>query len=152
LKVAVLRLFGARIGKNVRIKPRVNIHFPWKLEVGDYAWIGEEAFILNFEPIKIGSHCCISQRAFLCAGNHDYREPDMRFRNQPITIDDGAWVGAQVFVGPGITIGSETVLTAGSVVTRSQPPQMICSGNPCAPVRPRWPGTQYPRDINELIP
>jgi putative colanic acid biosynthesis acetyltransferase WcaF len=122
------------------IKPRVNIHLPWKLTVGDSTWIGEEVFILNFEPVTVGSHCCISQRAFLCTGNHDYRKPEMPYRNQPITVQDGAWVGAQVFVGPGVIIGREAVITAGSVVTDKQPVGMVCRGNPCAPVRNRWPG------------
>ncbi len=138
IKTIVLRWFGARIGKGVVIKPRVNIHFPWKLSVGDHTWLGEEVFILNMEPVSIGSHCCISQRAFLCTGNHDYRQPEMPYRNQPIVIEDGAWIGAQSFVGPGVTIGSETVLSAASVAIRSQPAQMVCAGNPAAPVKRRW--------------
>jgi putative colanic acid biosynthesis acetyltransferase WcaF len=137
-KRVILRGFGARIGKGVIIKPRVNIHFPWKLVIGDHTWVGEEVFLLNFEPITVGAHCCISQRAFLCTGNHDYRQPSMPFRNQPITIQNGAWVGAQAFVSPGVTIGVETVIAAGSVVTHSQPPRSVCSGNPCAVVRSRW--------------
>lgn len=137
-KVFLLELFGAKIGKNVYIKPQVNVHFPWKLEVGDFCWIGEEAFILNFEIISIGAHACISQRAFLCGGNHDYRDPAMRYRNGKITICDGAWVGAQVFVGPGVIIGSETVVSAGSVVVKSLPEGMVCRGNPCVPVKRRW--------------
>ena len=139
LKCALLRLFGGTIGRHVYIKPRVNIHFPWKLRVGDHTWIGEEVFILNFEPVTIGAHCCLSQRAFLCTGNHDFRQPDMRYRNQPITVEDGAWVGAQVFVSPGVTIGMEAMITAGSVVTSNQPAKMICRGNPCAAIKPRWP-------------
>jgi putative colanic acid biosynthesis acetyltransferase WcaF len=138
LKCAVLRCFGARVGRGVVIKPRVNIHFPWKLVVGDFAWIGEEVYILNLEPVTIGSHCCISQRAFLCTGNHDYRQCQMPFRNEPISVGDGAWIGAQVFVAPGIVIGTEAVLTAGSIVTRSAPPGMVCGGNPCRPIKPRW--------------
>ncbi|HLH56769.1 MAG TPA: WcaF family extracellular polysaccharide biosynthesis acetyltransferase [Verrucomicrobiae bacterium] len=138
-KCAILRRFGARVGRGVILKPRINIHFPWKLTIGDFTWIGEEVFILNFEPVVIGSHCCISQRAFLCTGNHDYRQVEMPFRNRPIAVNDGAWVGAQVFVGPGVTVGSDSVLTVGSVATRSLPPEMICSGNPCGPVAPRWP-------------
>jgi len=138
-KCGVLRLFGARIGRGVVIKPRVNIHLPWKLAVGDFAWIGEEAFILNFEPVEVGAHCCISQRAFLCTGNHDYRRPDMPYRNARITLQDGAWIGAQAFVAPGVTIGTDAVITAGSIVTRDQPAQMICSGNPCAALKKRWP-------------
>jgi putative colanic acid biosynthesis acetyltransferase WcaF len=138
-KRGVLRYFGAQVGRGVVIKPRVNIHFPWKLSVGDFAWIGEEVFILNFEPVSIGAHCCLSQRAFLCTGNHDYRQPDFPYRNRPITIEDGAWVGAQSFVAPGVVIGCEAVIAAGSVVTRDQPAQMVCAGNPCVPVRQRWP-------------
>lgn len=134
----LLRMFGAKIGKGVYIKPRVNIHFPWKLSVGDWSWIGEEAFILNFEPVTIGAHVCISQRAFLCCGNHDFRDPAMSYRNAPIEIEDGAWVGAQVFVGPGLTVGREAVVTAGSIVRSDMPESMICSGNPCEPVKPRW--------------
>jgi putative colanic acid biosynthesis acetyltransferase WcaF len=139
LKRAILRGFGARVGQGVVIKPRVNIHLPWKLAVGDFSWIGEEVFILNFEPVTIGAHCCISQRAFLCTGNHDFRRPEMPYRNRPIVIEDGAWVGAQVFVSPGVTIGTEAVITAGSVVMKSQAEKMVCSGNPCAAVKRRWP-------------
>jgi putative colanic acid biosynthesis acetyltransferase WcaF len=138
LKRSVLRLFGARIGRGVVIKPRVNIHLPWKLSVGDYAWIGEEVFILNLEEVKIGSQCCVSQRVFLCTGNHDYQDPSMPFRNKPVIVEDGAWIGAQCFVAPGVTIGSEAVITAGSIVTRDQTPYMVCSGNPCESVRKRW--------------
>jgi len=144
VKCAILRLFGARIGKGVVIKPRVNIHLPWKLDVGDFTWIGEEAFILNFEPVNIGAHCCISQRAFLCTGNHDYSQPAMPYRNRPISIQDGAWVGAQSFVGPGVTIQTEAVIAAGSVVTGSQPAGMVCGGNPCAPLKLRWPSHTTP--------
>jgi putative colanic acid biosynthesis acetyltransferase WcaF len=138
LRVTLLRAFGARVGVGVVIKPRVNIHFPWKLSVGDHAWLGEEACILNFEPVTIGAHACVSQRAFLCAGNHDFRDVTMPYRNAPITVGDGAWVGAAVFVAPGVTIGDEAVVTAGSVVTRDLPAATICAGNPCVPLRPRW--------------
>lgn len=138
IKRNVLRWFGAHIGCGVVIKPRVNIHFPWKLSVGDHAWIGEEVFILNFEPVTIGAHCCISQRVFLCAGNHDYRQPNMPYRNQPVVVEDGAWVGAQTFVAPGVTIGCEAVIAAGSVVAHDQPARMVCAGNPSVPVKSRW--------------
>lgn len=137
-RVALLRCFGAKIGDGVRIKPRVNIHFPWKLQVGSHAWIGEEVFILNFEPVAIGAQACVSQRVFLCTGNHDFRDPAMAYRNKPIIIGDGVWIGAQCFVGPGVTIAEDTVTTAGSVVVRDLPPCMICSGNPCVPFKPRW--------------
>jgi putative colanic acid biosynthesis acetyltransferase WcaF len=108
------------------------------LTVGDHTWIGEEVFILNLEPVTIGRHCCVSQRVFLCTGNHDHRVPEMSFRNRPITLEDGAWVGAQSFVAPDVTVGCEAVIAAGSVVTRSQPERMVCAGNPCVPVKNRW--------------
>lgn len=152
LKRTILRLFGARIGKGVIMKPRVNIHLPWKLTVGDFSWIGEEVFILNFEPVVIGSHCCVSQRAFLCTGNHDYRQAHMPYRNQPITIADGAWIGAQTFIAPGVQIATEAVVMAGSVVTKSQPARMVCAGNPCAPVKPRWTDTEKPQEPVPRVP
>ncbi|MFM8983550.1 MAG: colanic acid biosynthesis acetyltransferase WcaF, partial [Spartobacteria bacterium] len=98
LKCSFLRFFGAKIGNGVVIKPRVNIHFPWRLEVGDHSWIGEEVFILNFEPVHIGSHACVSQRSFLCTGNHDFRDERFSFRSAPITLGEGSWIGASVFV------------------------------------------------------
>lgn len=138
LKCSILRLFGAKVGSGVNIKPRVNIHFPWKLEIGDWCWIGEEVFVLNFEPVKVGSHTCLSQRAFICAGNHDFRDPTFRYRNAPITIGKGVWVGAQVFVGPGVSLADHSVITAASVVSHDQPAGMICGGNPCVAIKPRW--------------
>jgi putative colanic acid biosynthesis acetyltransferase WcaF len=138
LKVVLLRLFGAKLGPGVVLKPRVDILFPWKLTVGDHSWIGEEVRILNFEPVTLGSHVCLSQRAFLCGGNHDFRDPAMPYRNAPIEIGAGAWIGAQSFVGPGVTVGEEAVVTAGSIVTEHLPAGSICGGNPCRPLRARW--------------
>ena len=144
LKSMLLRLFGAKVGDRVVWKPRVNVHFPWKLSVGDDCWIGEEVFICNFEPVSIGNNCCLSQRTFICAGNHDYRRPDMAYRNAPIHLKDGVWIGAQTFVGPGTVIGVDSVVIAGSIVTRSLADGMVCQGNPCAPVRPRWRASAEP--------
>lgn len=138
LKGILLRSFGARIGTGVRIKPRVNIHLPWNLRVGDHSWIGEEVTILNFEAVTVGAHCCISQRVYLCTGNHNYRDPAFAYRNAPIVLGDGAWLGALSFVGPGSTLGVDAVVTAGSIVTTDLPAAMVCSGNPCTPQRPRW--------------
>ena len=136
-KCTLLRWFGAKIGGGVVIKPRVNIHFPWKLAVGDHSWIGEEVLIQNFEPCTIGNHCCISQRSFLCGGNHDYTDPYFKYRNGPVTIESGAWVGAQCFVAPGVTVGQNSVVVAGSIVTKNTPENMVCSGNPCQAIKPR---------------
>lgn len=138
LKIFLLRIFGGKVGSGVVIKPRVNIHFPWKLSIGDHCWIGEEALILNFEPVTIGNHVCLSQRVFLCTGNHDFRDRAFSYRNAPISIGSGAWIGAQSFIGPGTEIGTESVVTAGSVVSKNLPNGMICRGNPAVALKPRW--------------
>jgi putative colanic acid biosynthesis acetyltransferase WcaF len=138
LKSTILRSFGAQVGRRVYWKPRVNIHLPWKLSVGDFTWVGEEVNIVNFAPVTIGAHCCLSQRAFLCSGNHDYRSPDMRYRHAPITIKEGVWIGAAAFIGPGVTIGTDAVVSACSVANRNIEAGWVCSGNPCKAVRKRW--------------
>jgi putative colanic acid biosynthesis acetyltransferase WcaF len=138
LKTRLLRFFGAKVGRGVVLKPRLNIHFPWKLELGDHVWLGEEVLILNFEPVVIADHVCISQRTFLCAGNHDFRIPSFDYRNAPIRVGAGAWIAAQCFVSPGVTVGAGCVVMAGSIVCESLPAGMVCRGNPCQPFKPRW--------------
>ena len=138
LKKILLQRFGGEVGNGVIIKPRVNIHFPWKLVIGNNVWIGEEAFLLNFERLLIGNNVCISQRAFLCGGNHDFRVPEMPYRNGPITLMDGSWIGAGVFVSPGVTVGVDSVITAGSVVTADVESNGIYKGNPLVYIKQRW--------------
>jgi len=137
-KAALLRLFGARIGKGLVIKPRVNIHMPWKLEIGNDVWIGEEAFLLNFEKLTIGNNVCISQRVFVCGGNHDFRVPSMPYRNGPVTLEDGCWIGAASFVSPNAIVGTDCVVTACSTVTGSLVPNGIYGGNPAVFKKSRW--------------
>jgi putative colanic acid biosynthesis acetyltransferase WcaF len=137
-KSMLLRVFGAEIGQSVYWKPRVNIHIPWKLKVGDYTWIGEEVCIINFAPITIGAHCCLSQRSFLCSGNHDYRSPDMKYRHAPIILNDGVWIGACAFVGPGVEIGTDAVISACSLATKSLEGGWVYAGQPCKTIRRRW--------------
>jgi putative colanic acid biosynthesis acetyltransferase WcaF len=135
----LLRLFGAEVGRDVYWKPRVNIHIPWKLKVGDHTWVGEEVSIMNFAPVSVGAHCCLSQRCLLCSGNHDYRSANMRYRHAPIVLGDGVWIGAGAFVGPGVTVGTDAVITAMSLVSHSVEGGMVYAGQPCKPMRRRWP-------------
>ena len=118
LKCAVLRLFGAEIGSSVTIKPQVKITFPWKLVVGSHVWLGEECWLLNLEQIVIGNNVCISQRAFLCTGSHNFKLMTFDLITRPIKLEDGAWLGAGSWVGPGVVVGSHAVLTAQSVATK----------------------------------
>ncbi len=136
-KAKLLRWFGASLSTSVVMKPKVKITFPWKLSVGKNSWVGEEALLMNLDQISIGANVCISQRAFLCTGSHDWAKPSFDLITQPIEIKDGVWICANAFVGPGVTIGENSVVTAGSVVTKDLPPNMICSGNPCTPVKSR---------------
>jgi putative colanic acid biosynthesis acetyltransferase WcaF len=137
LKCFVLRAFGAKVGKNVTIKPQVKITFPWKLTVGDHVWLGEECWLLNLERITIGSHVCISQRAFLCTGSHDFKSVRFNLITKPVKLENGAWLGAGCWVGPGVTIGSHAVLTAGSVAAKNLEANGIYQGNPAALVKQR---------------
>jgi putative colanic acid biosynthesis acetyltransferase WcaF len=117
-KVAALRAFGAKVGQGVVIRSRVNITFPWRLEVGDHVWIGDEVLILSLAQVRIGSNVCISQRAFLCTGSHDFAKPTFDLMIRPITVGDGCWIGAQAFVGPGVVFGDSSRCFAGAVVTK----------------------------------
>jgi putative colanic acid biosynthesis acetyltransferase WcaF len=137
LKCMVLRAFGAKIGRGVVIKPQVKITFPWKLIVGDFVWLGEECWLLNLEQIVIGSNVCISQRALLCTGNHNYSLPTFDLIVKPIVVEDGAWLGAGSWVGPGVNVGSHAVLAAGSVMAKNMEPWGIYRGNPAELVKRR---------------
>jgi putative colanic acid biosynthesis acetyltransferase WcaF len=130
LRVELLRAFDARIGNGVVIRSNVNISFPWRLTVGNHVWIGEDVGILSLAQVTIGSNVCISQRAFLCAGSHDYRREDFKLVTCPITIHDGSWIAAMAFIGPGVEIGAGSVVAAGSVVFENVPPNSMVRGNP----------------------
>lgn len=137
LKRGLLRAFGAKIGHGVVIKPKVNVKYPWFLEVGDYAWIGEEVWIDNLTWVRIGPNACLSQGAMLLTGNHDYTRPAFDLRVGAITLEAGTWVGARATVAPGVTCHSHAVLAVGSVATHSLEAYGIYQGNPARLVRKR---------------
>jgi putative colanic acid biosynthesis acetyltransferase WcaF len=114
---AVLRMFGAKVGTNVTIRHNVRVLWPWKLTVGNDTWIGEGSWLLNLEPIEIGSDVCLSQDAFLCTGSHRHDSPDFRYDNAPITVNDGAWIAADVLVLRGVTIGQGGFVGARAIVS-----------------------------------
>jgi putative colanic acid biosynthesis acetyltransferase WcaF len=137
IKVRVLRLFGAQIGQQVRIKPGVRIKFPWRLSVGCCVWIGEDCWIDNLAHVTIENHVCLSQGVYLCTGNHDWNDVSFKLSIAPIHIQEGAWIAAKSMIGPGVTIGRGAVLTLGSVTTHSLQPMTIYSGNPAQPIKQR---------------
>ncbi len=130
LRVMLLRLFGARIGQGVVVRANVNISLPWRLTIGDDVWIGEDVGILSLAQVTIESNVCISQRAYLCTGSHNFREGNFPLVTRPITIRSGSWIAAGAIILPGVEIGSDSLVTAGSVVNRDIPPGTIVRGNP----------------------
>lgn len=136
-KIFWLRLFGAKIGKGVIIKPRVNIKYPWKLRIGNYCWIGEKVWIDNLAQVTLEDNVCISQGAFLECGNHNYKTSTFDLIVQPITLREGSWVGAKANVAPGVTINSHAILSMGSTATKDLDPYGIYTGNPAIFIRDR---------------
>lgn len=134
--VFLLRLFGAKIGKDVRIKPYTYIHYPWKLIVGDHSWLAE-CRIENLAEVNIGKNVCISQEAMLLTGNHDYKKTGFNLITKPIILEDGVWIGARATVCPGITAHSHAVLTVGSIATKNLEAYSIYQGNPAVKIKDR---------------
>ena len=133
----LLRLFGARLGRGIVIKPHVRVKFPWRLSAGDHCWIGEGVWIDNLDEVVIGDHVCISQNAYLCTGSHDWSKEAFDLVTRPIEIRDHAWIGAKSVVAPGVCVGEGAVLGLGSVATSSLTDWKIHRGNPAIAVRPR---------------
>ena len=142
LRRRLLTLFGATIHPTARVRPSARISYPWRLTIGAHSAVGDHAILFCLGPITIGDRCTISQYAHLCAGTHDYTTRAMTLITKPIVIEDDAWIAADVFVGPGVRIGRDSLVGARSTVFHSLPPGMICGGDNARPIRPReirWP-------------
>jgi len=137
VRVALLRLFGAKIGTGCRFVHPLRVKSPWNLEVGDNCWFGVDVWIYNQALIRIGSNVCISQGTFLSAGSHDM-STTMDLRVAPIVIEDGVWITSKCVVQMGVTIGRSAVVTPLSVVHRSLDPEGVYGGNPCRYIRNRF--------------
>lgn len=136
-KRTILKAFGAKIGRGVVIKPNVNIKYPWFLEIGDHAWIGEDVWIDNLVMVTIGPSCCLSQGAMLLTGNHDFGKATFNLITGGVTLEEGAWLGAKTVVCPGVKAGSHAVLTVGSVATKDLEEWTIYQGNPAISIKKR---------------
>lgn len=133
----LLRVFGAKVGKGVHVYPGVKIWAPWNLELKSECGIGSGAILYSQGKVVVGHRAIISQGVHICTGTHDYTKEGHPLVTAPITIGDKAWVAAEAFVHPGVTIGEGAVIGARSVVTKDMPGWMVCSGNPCTPLKQR---------------
>lgn len=133
----LLRMFGAKIGHDVRIRPTVKIEIPWNLDIDDGSIVGDHAILYSLGKITLGKRVIISQYAHLCAGTHDYRYKAFPLVRPPITIGDEAWIAADAFVGPGVTMGRRAVLGARASAFRDIGAEMIAAGNPAREIKRR---------------
>jgi putative colanic acid biosynthesis acetyltransferase WcaF len=143
----LLRLFGAKIGKNVSIRPTSKITYPWKLTVGDNSWIGDDCTLYTLGNITIGANVAIAHRVYLNTGGHDYTVPTFDIFSNPIVIEDECWITNDVFVTAGVVIGKGTIVGARSTVLKSLPSNKICIGYPARPVKDR-----IPVPVTEIVP
>ena len=133
----LLFLFGAKMGKRCHIYPKVRIWAPWNLTCADEVGVGDDAILYTQAPITLGKRAVVSQGAHLCTGTHDYESPGFELFAKPIIVGDHAWLAAECFVHPGVTIGEGAVVGARSVVVHDMPEWTVCAGHPCKPIKPR---------------
>lgn len=133
----LLSLFGAKLGKSVHPYPSARIWAPWNLEMGDHSCLSEGVDCYCVDKIRIGANTTVSQYSFLCTASHDYRQASMPLVTAPIDIGEWVWITADVFVGPGVTVGDGAVVTARSSVFGDIPPWVVAKGNPASPVKKR---------------
>lgn len=133
----LLRLFGAKIGKGVRIRPTVKVTYPWKLSIGDWSWIGDSVTLYTLGQITIEDNVVVSQSTYICSGSHDFKSPSFDIFAKPVHIESEAWLASDVFVSPGVRIGRGAVVGARSLVLHDLPEMMLCVGHPAKAVRPR---------------
>ena len=136
---ALLRIFGAKVGRQVHIFPSVKVSIPWNLSIGDYSAIGDGAILYALGPISIGERVTISQYAHLCAGSHDYRDRAMLLLKPPIVLEDEVWICADAFVGPNVRIEKQSIVGARSVVVSNVAEGVIVGGNPARLIKKRPP-------------
>lgn len=137
IKVVVLRLFGAKIGQGVVIKPSISVKYPWRLMIGNNVWIGENVWIDNLDDVTIGHNVCISQGALILCGNHNYKKSSFDLIIKPIVLKDGVWIGAKSTVTQGVVCYEESVLTVSSVASADLEANGIYQGNPAKKIRER---------------
>lgn len=134
-RALVLRAWGAKLGARTHVYPGAIIWAPWQLTLADDACLADDAEAYNVAPIELGERAIVSQGAFLCTASHDHRDPSFPLTHAPIRLEARAWVAARAIVLPGVTIGVEAAVGAGSVVTKDVPAGCTVAGNPARIVR-----------------
>jgi len=137
IKIILLRLFGAKVGTGVHIKPGVNIKYPWFLEIGNDVWIGENVWIDNLTNVILENNVCISQGAMLLCGNHNYKKQTFDLVVGAILLKEGSWVAAKAVVCPGVTLQTHAILAVNSVASTNLDAYAIYQGNPAVKIRER---------------
>lgn len=137
LRVFLLRLFGARIGRGVLVCGQIRVLMPWNLEVGDFATLSEAVDIYNFGKVTIGNNACLSRGVWVCTGSHDYNAPTFPLTWKDIAIGHSVWIAGECFLAPGVRVGDGAVVAARSVVTRNLEGWQVYGGNPCTPIKAR---------------
>lgn len=127
---SVLRLFGATVGREAHVHPSVRIDVPFNLAIGDHTAVGDRATLYALGPIVLGARVTVSQGAHLCAGTHDHRDPAMPLVKAGIAVGDEAWICADAFIGPGVTVGAGAIVGARAVAVRNIEPLAVVAGNP----------------------
>ena len=127
----LLRLFGAKVGRNTFINSRAKIWFPWNLCIGSNGGIGFDALIYNLDRVDIGDYATVSQRCHVNTGSHDYADPAFPLVTRPVKIGAGAFVGADSYIGWGVSVGEMAVIGARSVVVSDIPEYVVAVGHPC---------------------
>jgi putative colanic acid biosynthesis acetyltransferase WcaF len=133
----LLRLFGARIGFGAHIHPSVKIWAPWNLEMSEHSCLGPYVDCYNVAPVSLGPFCTVSQYTYLCAATHDYTRASMPLVARPIQLGARSWIAAQVFIGPGVTVGEGAVIGARSLVLRDVEPWVVAAGSPARVIKTR---------------
>lgn len=126
----LLRMFGAKIGKNVRVRASAKFYYPWKIRIGDNSWIGDGVILYSLDHINIGENCIVSQHAYICTGSHNINSNSFKLITKPITIEDYCWIAVDVFVGQGVTLKEGSVIAARSSIYKDSEPWKVFSGNP----------------------
>ncbi|WP_158751032.1 putative colanic acid biosynthesis acetyltransferase [Acidobacterium sp. S8] len=136
-RASLLRLFGARLGPTCHIYPKARIWAPWNLICEDRVSVADDAELYNPSPLYMGSHCIVSQGAYLCGATHEYDDPSFRLVHFPMRLGAYSWICARAAVNPGVNVGDGAILALGAIATRDLDPFGIYAGIPARKIKER---------------